>query len=227
VGINVQYLHSEIDAIERVEILRSLRKGEFDVLVGINLLREGLDLPEVSLVAILDADKEGYLRSATSLIQTAGRAARHLNGEVILYADIMTESIQKFLQVTEYRRNRQLAYNKEHNITPRSVSRAVEESLSSRHETVSQATAFLNESGVDLDVNETIKELEQEMITAANNLEFEKAALMRDQIKELKRATEGGVAVADGAGRKPVNYGRGRGRQYKASNSKHQSSGKF
>src|SRR5215218_8595858 len=144
IGINVRYLHSEIDAIERVEILRALRKGEFDVLVGINLLREGLDLPEVSLVAILDADKEGYLRSATSLIQTAGRAARHLNGEVILYADIMTESIQKFLQVTEYRRNRQLAYNKEHNITPRSVSRAVEESLSSRHETVSQATSFLN-----------------------------------------------------------------------------------
>ena len=109
IGINVQYLHSEIDAIERVEILRSLRKGEFDVLVGINLLREGLDLPEVSLVAILDADKEGYLRSATSLIQTAGRAARHLNGEVILYADVMTQSIQKFLAVSDYRRKKQLA----------------------------------------------------------------------------------------------------------------------
>ncbi|MEO6034845.1 MAG: excinuclease ABC subunit UvrB, partial [Verrucomicrobiota bacterium] len=118
VGINVRYLHSEIDAIERVEILRSLRKGEFDVLIGINLLREGLDLPEVSLVAILDADKEGYLRSATSLIQTAGRAARHLNGEVILYADVMTQSIQKFLAVSEYRRTKQIAYNKEHNITP-------------------------------------------------------------------------------------------------------------
>ena len=104
IGINVRYLHSEIDAIERVEILRALRKGEFDVLVGINLLREGLDLPEVSLVAILDADKEGFLRSETSLIQTAGRAARHLNGEVILYADVMTQSIQKFLAVTEYRR---------------------------------------------------------------------------------------------------------------------------
>src|SRR5213596_1432159 len=121
VGINVQYLHSEIDAIERVEILRSLRKGEFDVLVGINLLREGLDLPEVSLVAILDADKEGYLRSATSLIQTAGRAARHLNGEVILYADIMTQSIQKFLAVSEYRRCKQIEYNQQHHITPRSV----------------------------------------------------------------------------------------------------------
>ena len=131
IGVNVQYLHSEIDAIERVEILRALRKGEFDVLVGINLLREGLDLPEVSLVAILDADKEGFLRSETSLIQTAGRAARHLNGEVILYADVMTNSIKKFLAVTEYRRQKQIAYNKEHHITPRSVSRAVEESLAS------------------------------------------------------------------------------------------------
>jgi excinuclease ABC subunit B len=187
----VQYLHSEIDAIERVEILRSLRKGEFDVLVGINLLREGLDLPEVSLVAILDADKEGYLRSATSLIQTAGRAARHLNGEVILYADVMTQSIQKFLAVSEYRRKKQIAYNQEHNITPRSVSRAVEESLSARGDVVSAANAFLNESGVDIDVTETIRELEEEMLTAANNLEFEKAALLRDQVRELKRGTEG------------------------------------
>ncbi len=132
IGVNVRYLHSEIDAIERVEILRALRKGDFDVLVGINLLREGLDLPEVSLVAILDADKEGYLRSATSLIQTAGRAARHINGTVILYADVMTGSIQKFLAVSDYRRNKQLAYNQEHGITPRSVSRPVEESLTAR-----------------------------------------------------------------------------------------------
>src|SRR5207244_374879 len=171
----------DIDAIERVEILRALRKGEFDVLVGINLLREGLDLPEVSLVAILDADKEGYLRSATSLIQTAGRAARHLNGEVILYADVMTKSIQKFLAVSEYRRNRQLAYNQAHNITPRSVSRAVEESLSARSDTVRHAHAFLNETGMDIDINDTIRELEEEMLSAANNLEFEKAALLRDQ----------------------------------------------
>src|SRR5713101_8330610 len=128
IGIHVQYLHSEIDAIERVEILRALRKGEFDVLVG-------LDLPEVSLVAILDADKEGFLRSETSLIQTAGRAARHLNGEVILYADVKTQSIQRFLAVADYRRQKQLVYNQEHNITPRSVVRAVEESLSSYRQT--------------------------------------------------------------------------------------------
>src|SRR5437773_1828186 len=199
IGINVRYLHSEIDAIERVEILRALRKGDFDVLVGINLLREGLDLPEVSLVAILDADKEGYLRSATSLIQTAGRAARHLNGEVILYADVMTQSIQKFLAVTEFRRQKQLAYNKEHNITPRSVSRAVEESLSSHKEVTNQANSFLRETGGDFDVTDTIKELEEEMLTASNNLEFEKAALIRDQIRELKRATGGGVAEPAGA----------------------------
>jgi excinuclease ABC subunit B len=194
IGINVRYLHSEIDAIERVEILRGLRKGEFDVLVGINLLREGLDLPEVSLVAILDADKEGYLRSTTSLIQTSGRAARHLNGEVILYADVMTQSIQKFLAISEYRRKKQVAYNQEHNITPRSVSRAVEESLSSHKKVTEEADAFLRESGVDFDVTETVRELEEEMLAAANNLEFEKAALLRDQVRELKRATGDGKA---------------------------------
>jgi excinuclease ABC subunit B len=191
IGINVQYLHSEIDAIERVEILRALRKGEFDVLVGINLLREGLDLPEVSLVAILDADKEGFLRSETSLIQTAGRAARHLNGEVILYADVKTQSIQKFLAVSEYRRKKQLAYNQEHNITPRSVSRAVEESLSSHQRTSHRAQSFLAETGVDVDLSQTIKELEEEMLAAANNLEFEKAALLRDQVRELRRVMDG------------------------------------
>jgi excinuclease ABC subunit B len=208
VGINVRYLHSEIDAIERVEILRSLRKGEFDVLVGINLLREGLDLPEVALVAILDADKEGYLRSTTSLIQTAGRAARHLHGEVILYADVKTQSIQKFLAVSEYRRQRQLAYNREHNITPRSVTRAVEESLSSSHEIRDDAnTLLMKETGVDFDVTETVRELEEEMLTAANNLEFEKAALLRDQIRELKRATGDGKP---GEEPRSIGYGRGK-----------------
>jgi excinuclease ABC subunit B len=195
IGINVRYLHSEIDAIERVEILRALRKGEFDVLVGINLLREGLDLPEVSLVAILDADKEGYLRSTTSLIQTAGRAARHLNGEVILYADVKTQSIQRFLATTEYRRQKQLAYNKAHNITPRSVSRAVEESLSSQKEILNGAESVLKETAGDFDVTETIRELEADMLAAANNLEFEKAALLRDQIRELKRTVDGSSAA--------------------------------
>src|ERR1035437_3993735 len=205
IGIRVQYLHSEIDAIERVEILRSLRKGEFDVLVGINLLREGLDLPEVSLVAILDADKEGFLRSETSLIQTAGRAARRLNGEVILYADVMTNSIQKFLAVTEYRRNRQIAYNVEHNITPRSVVRAVEESLAVYRTTRDEADAVLHDAKMDVDVTETIRELEGEMLVAAENLQFEKAALLRDQIKELKHMIDGTKPET-----KPVSYRKSR-----------------
>jgi excinuclease ABC subunit B len=203
IGVNVQYLHSEIDAIERVEILRSLRKGEFDVLVGINLLREGLDLPEVSLVAILDADKEGFLRSETSLIQTAGRAARHLHGEVILYADVMTDSIKKFLAVTEYRRQRQLAYNKEHNITPRSVSRAVEESLAVYESTRQEAHGVLRDANVDVDLATTIQELETDMLKAAEDLHFEKAALLRDQIKELKRMMNGEKAEPE---TKPVSY---------------------
>jgi excinuclease ABC subunit B len=217
IGIRVQYLHSEIDAIQRVEILRSLRKGEFDVLVGINLLREGLDLPEVSLVAILDADKEGYLRSATALIQTAGRAARHLNGEVILYADVMTQSIQKFLAVSEYRRKKQIAYNEEHNITPRSVSRAVEDSLATYQTNREAANSMLREGTKDIDISETIKEIEEEMLMAANNMEFEKAALLRDQVRELKRTLDGGAPAAN-AKTGLVSYGkeqlasRGRGR---------------
>jgi excinuclease ABC subunit B len=202
VGINVRYLHSEIDAIERVEILRALRKGEFDVLVGINLLREGLDLPEVSLVAILDADKEGFLRSETSLIQTAGRAARHLNGEVILYADVMTASIKKFLAVTEHRRQRQLAYNTEHHITPRSVSRAVEESLAVYDANHEAASDILKDAKLDVDLTETIRELEGEMLQAAEDLKFEKAALLRDQIKELKRMVAGEPPEKS----KPVSY---------------------
>jgi len=209
IGVNVQYLHSEIDAIERVEILRSLRKGEFDVLVGINLLREGLDLPEVSLVAILDADKEGFLRSETSLIQTAGRAARHLHGEVILYADVMTDSIKKFLAVTEYRRKKQLAYNQEHNITPRSVSRAVEESLATYESNRNDARAVLRDAKLDVDLTETINELETEMLKAAEDLQFEKAALLRDQIKELKRVIDGSPPATEAKSQK-VSYRKGK-----------------
>ncbi|HAV62805.1 MAG TPA: excinuclease ABC subunit B [Verrucomicrobiales bacterium] len=212
IGIDVRYLHSEIDAIERVEILRALRKGEFDVLVGINLLREGLDLPEVSLVAILDADKEGYLRSATSLIQTAGRAARHMNGKVILYADEQTQSIRKFLAVSNYRREKQLAYNREHNITPRGVSRPVEEGLSSARAVARKDEMVLKESGEDFDVTETIRELESEMLSAANDLQFEKAALLRDQINELKRRFDGGGTAVTATAK--VSYGKGaRGRK--------------
>lgn len=190
IGIKVRYLHSEIDTIERVEILRSLRKGDFDVLVGINLLREGLDIPEVALVAILDADKEGYLRSTTSLIQTAGRAARNEHGEVILYADQKTKSIQAFLATTEYRRSKQLEYNQLHGITPRSTTRPIEESLSFERVAKEAESAALKESGEDYNVVEILRELEAEMLEAADKLEFEKAALLRDQIQKLKAADQ-------------------------------------
>ena len=188
IGINVNYLHSDIGAIERVEILRELRKGEFDVLVGINLLREGLDIPEVSFVAILDADKEGFLRSTTSLIQTAGRAARHLNGKVILYADDETRSIKEFLKVSSYRRKRQIEYNNKNGIVPTSVSRPIEERLGDRFGNNKSVISSENETD-GYDVVETIRELEAEMISAAEKLEFEKAALLRDQVNELKNLT--------------------------------------
>jgi len=220
IGVDVRYLHSEIDAIERVEILRSLRRGEFDVLVGINLLREGLDLPEVSLVAILDADKEGYLRSATSLIQTAGRAARHLHGEVILYADVQTKSIKKFLTTSDYRRQKQLEYNRLHGITPRSVTRAVEHGLAQRETQTRQADQILRDAQPDFDLTETVRELEAEMLEAAQNLHFEKAALLRDQIRELKRGTafdptspeQPSLATYPKPGRKPRSASRRRSR---------------
>jgi excinuclease ABC subunit B len=186
IGLKVRYLHSDIDTIERVEILRSLRAGECDVLVGINLLREGLDLPEVSLVCILDADKEGYLRSQTSLIQTSGRAARHLNGEVVLFADTITGSMRALIDVSIHRRAIQEAYNTEHGITPRSVVRAVQESL---HVIVKGETSMLQEGGANFDVGELIRELESDMAEAAGRLEYERAALLRDQINELKTGT--------------------------------------
>ena len=193
-GLNVEYLHSDIDAIERVEILRRLRKGDFDVLVGVNLLREGLDLPEVALVAILDADKEGFLRSATSLIQTAGRAARHEKGRVILYADVVTKSIQTTLDTTSYRRERQLAHNKEHGITPVGVKRSIDESLQApgkRYDRNEEDACMIAESD-DRDVAEVIAEMEEEMLEAARELQFEKAALIRDQIETLQSGKHGG-----------------------------------
>jgi len=207
VGLKVRYLHSDIDTIERVEILRALRAAEFDILVGINLLREGLDLPEVSLVCILDADKEGYLRSQTSLIQTAGRAARHVNGEVYLFADVVTQSMAKLMAVSEYRRGRQMAYNEEHGITPRSVQRAVQESLHSilRSRDSDETSVRENggKSGAAFDIGELLLELEAEMMQAAGNLEYERAALLRDQIAELKGGT--GIARVEPK-RKPVQY---------------------
>ena len=190
IGVNVRYLHSDIGAIDRVEILRELRQGEFDVLVGINLLREGLDIPEVSLVAILDADKEGFLRSTTSLIQTAGRAARHINGKVILYANNETRSIQEFLKISNYRRKRQIAHNKKHGISPKSVSRPIEERLGDRFGGSGKSTTSMGVSNEVDDIVETIRELESEMLDAAENLEFEKAALLRDQVNELKNLSK-------------------------------------
>ena len=201
--VRVEYLHSDIDALERVEILRNLRQGNFDVLIGINLLREGLDLPEVALVAILDADKEGFLRSATSLMQTAGRAARHEKGRVIFYADVVTESIRRTVAEVIRRRAIQLAHNQAHGITPRSVKRGVQASLHTYHGTERDDTAIVAESADD--VAAVIAELEDEMQEAANKLEFERAALLRDQINLLKSGdykTTGKPSVAYAAKKK-------------------------
>ena len=183
--VRVEYLHSDIDAIERVEILRNLRAGEFDVLVGVNLLREGLDLPEVALVIVLDADKEGFLRSETSLIQTAGRAARHEKGRVIFYADVMTQSLTKAWETCQYRRDKQIAYNEEHGITPRSVIRPVQESLRVKKEEEEDDLAVAEDVS-SKDAKKLAKQLEKEMIEAVKKLEFEKAALLRDQIAFLR-----------------------------------------
>ncbi|MCF7853198.1 MAG: excinuclease ABC subunit UvrB [Candidatus Pacebacteria bacterium] len=184
--VRVRYLHSEVDAIERVELIRSLRSGDFDCLVGINLLREGLDLPEVSLVAVLDADKEGFLRSERSLIQTAGRAARHLHGQVILYADKMTDSMRRMIETTEERRKHQQAFNLEHNVTPRSIKRAVQSSLRLYEQAEEVVASIIEEEGGDYTITETIQQLEREMKEAADALEFERAAMLRDQIAKLK-----------------------------------------
>ena len=184
-SVRVEYLHSDIDAIERVEILRRLRSGDFDALVGVNLLREGLDLPEVALVAILDADKEGFLRNFTSLVQTAGRAARHEKGRVILYANAINESLKGALEITEYRRNKQKAYNQEHGITPKSVKRGIQSSLYKAPKK-SDPDLVAEAMGVD-EVKQVIAEMNREMLEAAEKLEFERAALIRDQIAHLRR----------------------------------------
>lgn len=216
-GMRAKYLHSEIDAIERVRILSELREGEFDCLIGINLLREGIDLPEVTLVAILDADKEGFLRSERSLIQVAGRAARNANGKVILYADIITDSIRKLLTVTEARRAKQIAYNKAHGIVPKTIIKprrtTIEETIMGYapendpgHDdsilTVAEARAKYNagpskkkiagkSSGEKplspQDLTEIISELEREMLEAAEALEFERAAALRDRIRAIEK----------------------------------------
>ena len=191
-GIRVEYLHSDIDAIERVEILQRLRKGEFDVLVGINLLREGLDLPEVALVAILDADKEGFLRSTTSLVQTAGRTARHEKGRVILYCDHKTDAIRDLLRITKAHRDKQIAYNEAHHIKPKSVKRSINEASHLFKSGGARVASVLPDGGSapampgGETAAELVAELTREMLEAADNLEFERAAYLRDQIKSLK-----------------------------------------
>jgi len=184
-------MHSEIETLERIRLLRDLRKGEYDVLIGINLLREGLDLPEVSLVAILDADKEGFLRSQGSLIQTIGRAARHLEGRAILYADKMTDSMRRAIDETDRRREKQVAYNIEHNITPTTVIRNINDSLATitnadylelTSEETDEVLDFANQGELD----SYIAKLETEMRDSAKKFEFEKAAKLRDTIKDLR-----------------------------------------
>lgn len=184
IDIKVRYMHSDIKTLERSEIIRDLRLGKFDVLVGINLLREGLDIPEVSLVAILDADKEGFLRSERSLIQTIGRAARNTDGKVIMYADELTDSMEKAIKETNRRREIQEKYNKEHNITPKTINKAIRESIRATYQVAEDSAEYKMEAGETL--QQTIDRLTQEMIKFANELDFENAAKIRDKIKELK-----------------------------------------
>ena len=187
-GIKVHYLHSEVHTLERVEILRDLRLGTFDVVVGINLLREGLDLPEVSLVAILDADKEGFLRSDTALIQTIGRAARHVHGQTVMYADTVTGSMKRAIDETDRRREKQLAYNREHGIVPASIVKEVRDLTYRLKVAAEERAEYVTEGRMPKDeMARLIKDLEKQMKAAAAQLEFEKAALVRDQIFELRR----------------------------------------
>jgi excinuclease ABC subunit B len=194
-GIKTRYLHFEVETLDRIETLRDLRAGKYDVLIGVNLLREGLDLPEVTLVAILDADKEGFLRSETSLIQTIGRAARNVKGQVVLYADRMTGSLERAISETERRRKIQLAYNKEHNITPQTIVKAI----SSIADGIRQQEATLTdkvrdwtpELDEDGDLEAVIKRKEKEMKEAAKDLQFELASILRDEIIELRKMSRG------------------------------------
>jgi excinuclease ABC subunit B len=185
-GLKVRYLHSEIETLERVSILSDLRRGDFDVLVGVNLLREGLDLPEVSLVCILDADKEGFLRSPTSLIQQMGRAARNVNAKVVMYADKITPAMQGAMEETERRRAKQLAYNRQHGITPQTIIKAIRQGLDTELRARKTAREAVRAAEPEFEVGELITQLEGEMLDAAQNLEFEKAAALRDQVKTLK-----------------------------------------
>ncbi len=224
-GIRGRYLHSEIQTLERVEILSDLRRGDFDVLVGINLLREGLDLPEVSLVCILDADKAGFLRSETSLIQTIGRAARNVNSKVILYADRITPAMQNAMDETLRRRGIQLQYNKDHGITAVTVQKSIRSSIESEVKARRTVAAAVKENEQELDQTEIIKLLEEEMIEAARNLEFERAAQLRDKVNELKGAptikSGAGVLFGEGSGAEareqkiwqPKSKGRGGGKR--------------
>ncbi|WP_304369073.1 helicase-related protein, partial [uncultured Limosilactobacillus sp.] len=198
-GLKVKYLHSDIKTLERTQIIRDLRLGKFDVLVGINLLREGLDVPEVSLVAILDADKEGFLRNERSLIQTIGRAARNANGSVIMYADTVTDSMQKAIDETKRRREIQMAYNKKHGITPKTIIKPIQEAISSTTKTEdsgkeADSTEFTTKDFAKLshdDQTKMVEELTEQMRTAAKRLDFEQAAMLRDTIMELKAQITG------------------------------------
>jgi len=183
-------MHSDVETLERIEILRDLRAGKFDVLVGINLLREGLDLPEVSLVAILDADKEGFLRSPTSLIQLMGRAARNVNGLVIMYADAMTQAMRGAIEETERRRAKQRAYNEANGITPETVRKAIRRGLEVELKARKTARQAVATTEPEFEIAELIRALEEEMLTAARDLEFEKAASLRDQLGRLKKRRE-------------------------------------
>ena len=187
-NFKAEYMHSDVDTIDRIKLIRSLRMGEIDIIIGINLLREGLDIPECGLVAILDADKEGYLRSKTSLVQTIGRAARNVDGKVILYADIKTKSIEAALEETNYRKSKQLEYNKVHNITPQSVKRNIGEIIESIYEKDSYTVSLSKDEDLSPSKFEKhIQKLEKKMLSAAENLDFEKAAMFRDEIRKIKK----------------------------------------